>query len=318
MHALIAAAAFGLIPVHGVVLSAIGQRAAIVRFNPVTFTQPGLIRRVRLDPRVRLASGAGVDGLLDRTTHPWTLRSPLVAAAFSPGVPESGRVVPVDNGSALPAFTLVNQAGQAVALNRTFLGKTLLLSFVFTRCTDRDLCPAISGKFAEMQSKLDPKHFALAEISLDPPYDSPAVLRRYGAKYDQNPRVWSLLTGTGSTVARLLDSFGISSLRLSGDDFLHSDKLLVVTPAGHVAYTVETAGWDPSSVIAEARAVDGVASNPFERFKLSLIAGVAAFCGGSQNTGVVILEVALFFILTALATAGLWTVGRVLWPRRAR
>ncbi len=317
MIAALIAAALTVLPVHGIVLTPIGTHAAIVRLDRVTDTQPGLVRRVALDPAVRLGANAGVDGFLDRSTRPWTLRDALPAGPFAPGVPQPGRVIPVDNGLPLPPYTMVNQNGRLVDLATAFKGKTTLLSFVFTRCKDRDVCPAISAKFTQLERMLDPAHFALVEISLDPPYDSPAVLRAYGAKYSQNPHIWTLLTGTGSTVTRLLDSFGISSLQVSDDDFLHSDKLFVVTPQSRVAYVVETAGWDPNAVVAEARAVDGVASNPFERFKLSLIAGVAAFCGGSQNAGIVLLEVSLFLIICAVAFAVLWVVARVLWRHQA-
>lgn len=315
MH-LLFAAALALLPVHGVVLAPLGRHAAIVRFDPVTQTLPSVTRRVDLAPATQLAGGAGVDGYLDRSTTPWTLRRAIVAAPFSPGVPDSGRVVPVDNGTTLPPYVLVNQNGQMLRLDRAFQGKTLLLSFIFTRCPDRTLCPAISGKYAYMQAHLDPKHFALAEITLDPPYDSPAVLRAYGKQYGYDPKIWSFLTGTGSTIQRLLNSFGITSLRVSTSNFIHSDKLFVVTPKGRVAYTVQTGGWNPDDVVSEARAVDGAASNPFERFQLSLIAGVAAFCGGSQKAGIVLLEIVLFFLISTVAIGAMVVVARVLWRRQ--
>ena len=143
---------------------------------------------------------------------------------------------------------MIDQNGSPVALDRAFAGKTLLLSFVFTRCPDRTICPAISGKFAYLQSRLDPKRFALAEITLDPPYDSPAVLRAYGSLFGAKRESWALLTGTGSTIQRLLDEFRISSMRVSDDDFLHNDKLFIATPSGRIATIVETASWDPAEV----------------------------------------------------------------------
>jgi hypothetical protein len=188
-----------------------------------------------------------------------------------------------------------------------------LLSFIFTRCPDRNLCPAISGKFAYLQAHLDPKRFALVEITLDPQYDSPAILRSYGAQYGAIAKRWYLLTSTGSATQRILDAFGINSLRVSSANFIHNDKLYIVTPKGKVAYIVDTAGWDPDGVIAEASSVAGMASNPFERFKLSLIASVVALCGGSQFAGIVLLELALFFVVLIFVAAGLWAVARVLW-----
>ena len=68
----------------------------------------------------------------------------------------------------------------------------------------------------------------------------------------------------------MLDEFRISSLRLSTSNFLHDDKLFIVTPEGRIGFVAETAGWDPQAVLAQARSIAGLSSNPFERFKLSL------------------------------------------------
>jgi len=307
----------GLLPFHGVVIAPLDGGDAIVRNAPITQTLPETTRRYHLAPRVALRPGAGVDAFLDRSTHPWTLREAVAAATFVAGLPHPGRVVPVDVGKTLPHATLVDQNERLVQLASAFRGKTMLLSFIFTRCPDTDVCIAISSKYAQLQHDLDPAHFALVEISLDPPYDSPAVLRAYGKQFGQNPASWTLLTGTGATVTQVLDEFGISSLQTDSARYIHSDRLFIVTPRGRVAYIVDTAGWDPRAVAAEARDVEGMASNPFERFKLSLIASVVALCGGSQFAGVVMLEIALFLLIVAIVTVALIVVGRVLWHRAA-
>lgn len=317
MIALLAAAVLAVIPVHGLVIESLPNRSAIVRIDPVVAMLPAQTRRYRLMPPLTFHAGTTIDALLDPATHPATLRDAVAAASFAPGLPDSGRVVPVQLGGTLPAAALVDQNGRIVQLEQAFRGKTLLLSFIFTRCPDRTLCPAISGKFAYLQQRLDAKRFALAEITLDPQYDSPAVLREYAAAYGAKPQSWTLLTGMGSTIQRLLDQFGISSMRVSASNFLHDDRLFIVTPAGKVAYVVETGGWDPQSVIAQARAVSGLANNPFERFKLALVADVVALCGGSEFAGVALLELSLFTLLTIIALLGLWAVARVLWVKRA-
>jgi cytochrome oxidase Cu insertion factor (SCO1/SenC/PrrC family) len=304
-----------IVPVHGLVLQSLPDGTAIVRTDAVTQMLPAQTRRYRLSPKTAFATGTPIDALLDTSQPTPVLREPIAAAAFAPGLPESGRVVPVRLGDRIPAAVLVDQDGRIVHLSSAFAGKTLLLSFVFTRCPDRALCPAISGKFTYLQAHLDPRRFALAEITLDPQYDSPAVLRAYAARYGAHPQGWTLLTGTGSTIKRVLDEFEISSMRVSSENFLHDDRLFIITPSKRVAYIVETGGWDPQSVIAQAREVSGVASNPFERFKLALVANVVALCGGSESTGIVLLELSIFAILTAISFTALWLVGRVLWRR---
>jgi protein SCO1 len=306
-----------MLPFHGVVVAPLHGGQAVVNGSAITKLVPAQTRRYQLRPSIGVRSGTGIDAFLDRSTTPWTLRDPVAAAAFAPGMPSPGRVIPVDIGKPLPKATLVDQDGRLVRLRDAFYGKTLLLSFIFTRCPDTDVCIAISTKYAQLQRWLDPARFALVEITLDPPYDSPAVLTAYGKQYRQNPRIWTLLTGTGSTIQTVLDEFGISSLQTSDDDYIHSDKLYIVTPTGRVAYVVNTAGWDPRGVAAEARAVEGMASDPLERLKLSLIASVVALCGGSQFAGVVFLEIVLFLLIVVIVTVSLWLIGRVIWSRAA-
>jgi cytochrome oxidase Cu insertion factor (SCO1/SenC/PrrC family) len=316
MHALIAAIALSVAPVHGVVLAATPGGDAIVRTDAVPAVAPETTRRFHLVPSLNIPNGTQIDAYLDRSTQPWTLRSPTVAGPFAPGEPDPAHVIPIELGSTLPALDLVDQNGALLRLDRAFAGKTVLVTCIFTRCPDRTLCPAISGKFAYMQARLDPKRFALVEITLDPPYDSPPVLRRYGAQYGAEPASWSLLTGKGSTIQHALNTFRINSLRVSSSNFLHDDKLYIVSPEGRVAYVVDTGDWDPDGVLAEARSVSGLASNPWERFKLSLVANVVAMCGGSQFAGIVFLELALFGFITAIVTGCLWLVARVLWGKK--
>jgi cytochrome oxidase Cu insertion factor (SCO1/SenC/PrrC family) len=305
-----------LLPIHGVVVQQTGVDRAIVRNDPVQNMLPGSIRLVRVaNGTAHLPPSTGFDAMLDRSTTPWTLRDAVPAGQFSPGMPQPGRVLPVQLGTPLPRASLVDQNGRPIQLQDAFAGRTVLVSFVFTRCPDRTLCPAISGKFAYLQAHMDPNKFALVEITLDPPYDSPEVLRRYGSTYGANPAIWTLLTGTGSTIARLLDEFEVPSLRLAPDNYLHGDKLYIVTPQGRVGSIVETAAWDPRAALAEARSIAGMGSNPFERFKLSLVANVVAFCGGSQFAGIVMLELLLFAVIVVVVAAGLWWVARVLWAK---
>lgn len=315
MFSLLLGAVLAIVPVHGVVVQPLDRSAAIVRTDAVTATRPSSISRYRIEPAQTLSSGTGIDALLDDSSVPPTLRDVVPAGAFSPGLPEAGRVVSLDVGSAMPAATLVDQRGNIVNLERDFRGRTVLLTFIFTRCPDRTLCPAISGKYAYLQRRMDPKRFALVEVSLDPTYDSPTVLRQYAARYGADPAMWTLLTGTGTSVKHVLDRFRISSLRVSSDNFIHNDKLFIVRPDGRIAYVAQTGGWDPEGVLAEARAVSGIGANPFERIKLSLVASVVALCGGSQFAGIVLLELALFALIVTVVAAVLWWVSRVLWAR---
>ncbi len=90
-------------------------------------------------------------------------------------------------GDAVPNFALLNQSGKTVHLAQ-FKGRAVLLTFIYTRCQMADFCPRMSTNFAEIDKALaaDPALYAkthLLSISFDPAYDTPAVLKRYGASY---------------------------------------------------------------------------------------------------------------------------------------
>src|SRR5579884_2392191 len=216
-----------LLPVHGVALGGGPSGTTIVRLDPVTNMLPAQTRAFSIRPKMNLPAGTGVDAFLDRSRTPWLLYDAHVAARFVAGLPDTGKVYPIDLGSYLPAATLVDQNGNAVHLDSSFRGKVTLVSFVFTRCPDRDECPAISAKFAALAQRLDAKHFHLVEITLDPVYDSPAVLHAYAHQFGADAASWSIVTGQQHDIGHLLNAFGISSLRVSEARFEHNDKVFL-------------------------------------------------------------------------------------------
>ncbi|HEV2262851.1 MAG TPA: SCO family protein [Candidatus Rubrimentiphilum sp.] len=299
-----------VIPAHGTVL-AVTPRGTIIRNDPVTAMMPSLTRLYRVAPHLDLAPGVGIDGFIDRSRLPWHWYDAAIAGAFVAGLPDTGKVVPVDLGSQLPAATLVDQRGRLIQLGRDFHGKVTLTSFIYTRCTNE--CPVISGKYAAMQRLLDARHFHLIEITIDPTYDSPAVLAAYARRFGVEARSWSLLTGQPHEIAHLLDRFGISSLKTGAATILHNDRLFLSASDGKVAQIVQTSGFTPSSMAAQARHVAGMVSNPFGRFELWLIASVTALCGGNQFAGIVALETMLFILIAGISFVALGWAVRKIW-----
>lgn len=315
MHALVLALAALVIPVHGTVLGAGPHGTTIVRTDPVTDMLPAQTRAFTIQPELTLNRGTGIDAFLDRSHASWKLYDAHIAARFEPGLPETGKVFPIDYGSSLPHTRLVDQRGRIVDLATAYPGRVTLLAFIFTRCPDKDVCPTVSAKFATLSHQLDAKRFHLVEISLDPAYDSPAVLSQYAARFEADANMWSILTGQQQEVQHVLDRFGISSLRVSDEAFLHNEKVFVTTPEGKVADIVQTAGFAPDALAAQAQHIAGLGSNPLERWKLAIVAGAVALCGGSQFAGVVLLETVIFLIIAVFSFVTLGWVARKIWKR---
>lgn len=314
LHIVLSLLALVAVPVHGVVLGPGPAHTTIVRTDAVTGMVPAQTRSFVISPQLNLPTGTGVDAFLDTSHSPWRLYDAAVAAKFVAGLPDPGTGFPIDIGVRMPHTKLVDQNGSFVDLASDFRGKVTLISFVFTRCPDKDECPTVSSKFGYLQQHLDPAHFHLIEITLDPVYDSPSVLHGYAHQFGADAKAWSILTGQPHDIERLLNRFGISSLRVSDANFIHNDKVFVVAQDGKVAQIVQTVGFAPSALVAQARHLAGMASDPFGRLQLALVAGAVALCGGSQFAGVVLLETVLFLIIATASFATLaWVARKIFW-----
>lgn len=302
-----------LLPVHG---EAIARRGGslVARFDEVAGMRPAGTAPATLsserEPGAPLRAGDAFDAFAVACGHRLALVDAHRAAAFVAGAPGGTLTKPLVAGDAIPSTALVDQRDRAVDLADQH-GKILLLSFVFTRCPDRAICPAISGKFAYMQHHLDPARYHLALVTLDPPYDSPAIFAAYGRSFGIDARMWSLLGGPASDLRTVYARFGITSLSTRPGTYVHDDELVMVRPDGTIDRIVETAGWNPDDVIAAARTIGGEETNPLRRLELASIADVAAFCGGSQSVGIVVLDSSVFLL-------GVLILGSILvwWGRR--
>ena len=165
-------------PVHGTVLAAVSKTSIIAAIDGVPRMYAARTARFTLPSA--LPAGTAFDAYLDPGRS--RLADVHAAAAFVPGLP-SGLITHImARGDALPPFRFVTQDGRAFSFPAQ-RGKVVLLSFVYTRCPDVAICPAISGKFAYLQHRLDPRRFRLVELTLDPLADSPRVLAAYGRQF---------------------------------------------------------------------------------------------------------------------------------------
>ena len=95
----------------------------------------------------------------------------------------------------------------------------VLLSFVYTRCTDVNGCPLAKAVFHLVRSRLNERPelagaARLISISFDPGNDTPEVMRAYGPQYDDGGVEWMLLTTRDrSELEPILDGYGQYTLR---------------------------------------------------------------------------------------------------------
>jgi protein SCO1/2 len=105
-------------------------------------------------------------------------------------------------GDRVPDFALVDQNGRTVRLS-DFQSKVVAVNFIYTRCPLPDVCPRLAANFASLARRFGERaDLVLLSITVDPDYDTPAVLAEYASRW-KNP--WLFLTGD---VAKVAPMFG--------------------------------------------------------------------------------------------------------------
>ena len=167
----------------------------------------------------------------------------------------------------VPAFALTNQDARAFTLE-DLRGKPWVADIVFTRCAGP--CPRLSQQMAQLQAALPPASPAqLVSLTTDPEFDTPAVLKKYAARFSADPARWHFLTGDQRQIATLAaDGLKLSALekpvteRTSADDlFIHSTLFVVVDKQARlraVFATDETTPWTnvQAQIIATLRQLE--------------------------------------------------------------
>jgi protein SCO1 len=179
-------------------------------------------------------------------------------SAGTPSKPASELHIP-EPGDSVPNFELVNQNGKRIALNQ-YRGKTLLVTFIYTRCPFEDFCPRVSGQFAEIQKQMK-KHGALyskthlLSISFDPKHDTPKVLRAYGAGYleKKSPSFahWEFAVTPEDELPDVAKFFGFTYTE-EGGLITHSLSTAVIGPDGKIFKWYHGSDWTAADLLKDA------------------------------------------------------------------
>jgi cytochrome oxidase Cu insertion factor (SCO1/SenC/PrrC family) len=133
-------------------------------------------------------------------------------------------------GTPAPNFALVDQWGQPQTM-AGFEGKTVLLTFIDSRCTT--VCPLTAQLMRETEQSLGPDHpVQLLAIDANPHFRAVADVRRWSARHRMLHR-WLFLTGTLRQLRSVWRAYGIQ-VKMVDDDVEHTALVYVVDPAGSV------------------------------------------------------------------------------------
>jgi protein SCO1/2 len=170
-------------------------------------------------------------------------------------------------GDEVPNYELTNQDGKNVRI-KDYRGKALVLTFIYTRCPMPDQCTLMSNNFSIIDQELQkqPELYEkthLLSVSFDPDYDTPKVLRSYGAAFtgrysNETFQHWEFATGTKDEIKGLAQFFGLRywhDTESGQEQIIHSLRTAVIGPDGKVFKVYRENQWKPEEVLRDLAAI---------------------------------------------------------------
>lgn len=206
-------------------------------------------------------AGDGIQATLVVTDDGYWLDAPVITKS-QPGDASAQTATPAgasepQPGAEVPDVKLINQDGRPVGM-RQFRGRALVVTFIYTRCPLPDYCPLMSANFAQLNAALADdadlrKRAHLLSVTLDPEYDTPSVLKGYGATYAGGKfDNWDFATGDAAEVRRLAEFLGLI-YKTEGEQVIHSLRTAVITPGGKLYKIYRGNEWKPDEVLSDLR-----------------------------------------------------------------
>jgi protein SCO1/2 len=133
-------------------------------------------------------------------------------------------------------------------------GRSVVLSFFFTRCPSPEMCPLLVAKLGALQKALKARAdegapaVTLLCITIDPLNDSPKVLKSYAKACQADPKLWRFLTGSLPDIRSLASRCGADFWE-DGGLINHTLRTLVIDPDGKVRRLYTDNRWTSEDLI---------------------------------------------------------------------
>jgi protein SCO1 len=179
----------------------------------------------------------------------------VTAKASGPVLPPLPAVREPQIGDEVPDFHLRNQDDSPIHVQQ-FKGRVVLLTFIYTRCPLPDFCPLMMKHFdavnRSMVSRPDLRqNVQLLGVSVDPEYDTPAVLRAYGKAFitgrDPFERL-DLATGAPAEIRKMATYFGLTYAKDSAA-ITHSLSTAIIGTDGRIVSVLPSNSWRPKDAL---------------------------------------------------------------------
>jgi protein SCO1/2 len=247
-----------LLPVTGTVVAPPDGRTVRVAHEAIPGYMPAMTMAFTLGDREAASLAAG-----DRVR--FTLRVgdgatrmegvTVIDRAVAAELPRAGtsRVVRLKRGDTIPGFALVDEGGRSFT-DADLRGHATVLTFIFTRCPVPEFCPLVTSRFKELQAALARGRSAsrsarLVSVTIDPLFDTPAVLRDYARAVQADAKIWRFASGDPEEIQRLARAFSVY-VEQNGALLDHTLATALVDADGRVVEIWRGNGWKASEVLA--------------------------------------------------------------------
>ena len=293
----------------GVVLEVDSSKGQAIVRHDAFGGMPSMTMPFRIPDRAsleKLRVGNGIEADVDEKTEPWTLRNVRVGGSrpvADDGLRTSKRL---QLGDTVPATAFVDQNGRAFTFDDA-RGRYAIVSFIYTRCRDARMCPLISAKFAQLQNKIDAGTH-LYEVTLDPDYDRPPVLRKYAQTFGFRPDRVTLLTGDPNAVLDFAAMFGLSAFADPTYGLIHNENTAVIDRSGRVGEMITENTWSPEELVSVVDGYEHRPANPLAQLDLALTKTAVAICGNGVAGFSGLMDLV---VVVGLLGAGGWLMFRI-------
>ncbi len=175
--------------------------------------------------------------------------------------PSAGPVVTasdmVPEGGTVPDKALIDQDASPRPIS-SLRGHRVALTFIYTRCPMPDFCPLMDRNFQQVQDTIrkTPQlaDVQLVSVTIDPEFDTPAVLKKHAQTLKADPKTWHFVTGDRDEVAAFAKSFGVIADTQADSALMHNLRTAVIDPQGRLVKAYSGNMWTPAELVADLKA----------------------------------------------------------------
>ena len=162
------------------------------------------------------------------------------------------------DGDLVPDHALVDQTDKPLPM-QSLRGHRVALTFMYTRCPLPDFCPLMDKHFADVQAQIkkspDLADVQLVSVTLDPEFDTPAVLAQHAKKLGADPARWHFATGSPDEVLAFAKRLGvIAEPGETAVALVHNLRTAVIDSQGRLVKAYSGNMWSPAELVADLKA----------------------------------------------------------------